>query len=292
MGLGRKLKKLGSKGLNVFSLGLMGDGPLSGDPGDPAPGAPDMRFLDDISKFDFLKNPGSRYGALRDAPGANRYLVDPSGLAGGAAAMGAEGDEAFGDYMGAINAPSSVDDVMGQIDDDAMAQLLAGIDEDTGMAASDLTMDFADRGVAGPGQLSDAEASGLGRLAGQGVKAKAGARTDFARAKLGRLADREKAAIGAYGQRYATESDEASRIMSMLFGAGESEADRALQTELGLAGFESGDTRAYADLLNSRDLAKAGQLSSMYNTQYANRRDPKASVGESLLRNIQIGVRP
>ena len=27
-----------------------------------------------------------------------------------------------------------------------------------------------------------------------------------------------------------------------------------LQTELGLAGFESGDTRAYADILNARDL--------------------------------------
>src|SRR5690349_21030753 len=130
MGLGKKLKKLGGKVLNVGTLGLLGDGPLSGDPGDPAPGAPDLRFLDDISKFDFLKNSAGRYGALRDTPSSNRFLVDPSGLASGAAALGAEGDQAFGDYLGAIQAPSSVDEVMGQIDDESLQQLLAGIDED------------------------------------------------------------------------------------------------------------------------------------------------------------------
>lgn len=295
MGLGKKLKKLGGKALNIGTLGLFGEGPFSGDPGDPAPNAPNLAFLDDISKFNFLKDSGSRYGSLRDAPASNRYLVNPSGLASGAAALGADGDSAFQDLLGSLNVgPSSVDEVMSQIDDEGLQQLLGSIDEDTRTAAGDLSMDFADRGVAGPGQLSDAEASGLGRLSGLGVKAKAAARTDVAKAKLGRLADQEKmltsARIGAYGQRYGNEADQANQIIQMLFGAGESEADRSLQTELGLAGFESGDTRAYADILNARDLGKAGQLTSQYTTQYNNRRPPTDSIGMGLLKNVNIGI--
>lgn len=295
MSLGKSLKKIGKTAVQFGSLGLIGGDPFSS-PRDPAPNAPNLNFLDDTSKFNFLQDP-NRYGNLRDAPSTNRFLVNPSDLVKGAAGVGGNGDQAFQDYINSISAPSSVDAVRGEIDNDQLSQLLAGIDEDTKNASGDLSMDFADRGVAGPGQISDAEASGLGRLAGLGVKSKAAARVGLAQTQLQRLSDKEKAAQAAYGQRYGTSASEDEQMRQLygqgyqdLFGAGESEAGRNIQQELGLDQLLSGDASTYAGIINARDLSKAGQLSSAYNTQLNNRQARQPGIFENLLRNVNLNV--
>ena len=111
-------------------------------------------------------------------------------------------DALFNDLIGNINAPSSVDQVQSQVDSDRMKQLLEGIGIDEKNVVGGTKSDFLDRGLGGPGQISDIEANALAQNRYDANRLRSGARTEFANSELGRLKAREEAARGAYGARY------------------------------------------------------------------------------------------
>lgn len=77
-------------------------------------------------------------------------------------------------------------DLLSNINDKAalgsqgLNDLLGQIDQDTANQVGSLKSDFLDRGLGGPGQISDIEAAGLGDLRSGAVKAKSAARLGLA----------------------------------------------------------------------------------------------------------------
>lgn len=142
---------------------------------------------------------------------------------------GTGSEMAFKDLLGGINAPSSVDAVRGEVEDEQMKALLLGADEDIAAARGSTKMDFLDRGLGGPGQISDIEANALATLQGKGLRAKGDIRSGYALKKLDRLAERESAVRDAYKTRYNTQTD-----------LEESNMDRELRRLLGIAEVQSG----------------------------------------------------
>lgn len=250
--------------------------------------APDLSFLDDASKFDFLKDTGKYDFLLGGDYDPAKDLARPSALLSGLEGIGVRGDDSFEDLLGAISAPSSVDEVTGMIEGDRLDQLLSSIDEDIAREKGSLTMDFADRGVAGPGQLSAAEAAGLGRLSGQGLKAKAKARTDLALGELGRLKEREDAMRGAYGQKFSADTAVDQQLRSMFGGAFGAASEEDLTRELAMADVMKELGLGYADILSGRDVAKAQALSGKYSTQVAGRDQGKSGLFDRIGLNIGI----
>lgn len=135
----------------------------------------------------------------------------------------------FGDWIKNINAPSSVDAVHGELDNERLQQLMGGIDEDTERAVGGIKMDALDRGIGGAGQASDVEFSSLGTARGAGVKAKGDVRLSAMMAELDRLKNKENAAMGAYGTRYGAGvqgQNSLAQLMASLYQGG---ATRELQ---------------------------------------------------------------
>jgi len=180
-------------------------------------------------------------------------------------------DQLFQDLISRIGAPSSVDEATRGIEGEQLQQLLSGIDEDTNQAISGVRQDALDRGLGGPGMGSDIEQAGIGQAAATGAETKAGARTQYQLADLNRLKERESAVNNAYNTRYLQGAD-------------------LYKTLLGL---QTGRDESYANLLNSRDLARATGQSSAYGTQVQgalNNYTP--SIFDEILRNIQVNVSP
>lgn len=86
-------------------------------------------------------------------------------------------------------------------------QLLSGIDRDTNKAVGSLKMDFADRGLSGPGQMSDIEGVGLAQARGEGDRAKVTGRLGIAKM----LSD-------AMGERYTNAAGTDKLIAQLLSG--------------------------------------------------------------------------
>jgi len=282
----------------------------------------DTSFLNSTAGFDFLKDPNS-YNFLKN-PGQYDFLKDPSAPITAGTNRFAEGlpesvktfagtykaptrtsTGAFQDYLGAIDAPSSVDDVQREIDSGMLSQLLGDVDTDTRNSIGSLKSDFADRGLSGPGMISDIEGNALAQAYSDAGKTKANLRGEYAGKELERLKAKELAKREAYGTRYGTEAgfdsqdqqiaaqgalSDASSFNEMLrtrASLGDSEAARILQAsstgsaqelqrKLGYAGFLQGEDEQYADaltegqklfaqLLNARDLGKVGVQAGLFN---------------------------
>lgn len=266
---------------------------LGGSPGPGNPfGAPNLSFLDDVSKFKYLMDPSS-YSYLKDAT-PYQFLKETPNLTGQGksfadfySAPTRSSDAMFEDYIGKINAPSSVEDVQKQVESEQMAQLLSGIDEDTKQSVGSLKMDFADRGLGGPGQISDIESVGLGRTYADSLREKGKVRSDYAGKELERVKAREDAVRQAYGGRYAAgvgfdtqAADIASKGAmsdSQIFNdLLKTETDMGQKGDLAYADLLakgnqsyadiiSGREKTYANILDARDLAKIGQATNLFN---------------------------
>jgi len=287
MGLGKKLKKAVKSVSSGGLSNILGYGGSAG-PDNPY-STPDLSFLRDTSKLDFLKDPRSNPyvanlpSSMRTFAGSYRPPEDTS-------------DTLFNDLLGAVpEGPTSSDAIYKEMDSERLAQMLEGIDIDTKGTVGSLKSDFADRGLSGPGMLSDIESVGLAQAYGDAGRTKAGARSEFATKELDRIRAREEADRDAkrraYEARYGAgiargtqERDIASR------GA---LSDAASFNELlgEQASLSSGQQNLFAQLLNARDLGYAGQTTGAYGDA-EERRNKYAQPGylDSILRNIRIGV--
>lgn len=209
-GLGRTLKKAGG-----FASGLLfGSG---GKPTNPYV-APNVDFLRDPA-------PKGDYQFLtKGFRGQDSFYQPPTERSGGA----------FQSYIGAINAPSSVDQVRSGMNTEQMNLLLDQIGRDTTQKyGSELSKrfgmgDFA----AGIGPTSDIAGNSLAQVAAEGARTAAGARLNYGLADLERLGAREADARGAYGQQYeaAVGADTQMRELSARAAAGDQAAYNQLLT--------------------------------------------------------------
>jgi hypothetical protein len=247
---------------------------------------PDLSFLKDTSGFDYLRDP-SKYDFLKNGgttnpfadglPSAGKrftdYYTEPEDPS----------DAMFDDLLGQIRAPSAVDEVTRGMEGDLMAELLAGVDRDTESSVGSLKMDFADRGLSGPGMLSDIEAVGLGQARAEGGRNRGKIRSEFALKDLERLKEREEAERAAYGKRYevgaargsqgrdiaargasadASMFNELLRLQAQL---GEGKAGRDLQAATSYADILRGNDALFAELLNARDISRGTGQAGLYN---------------------------
>lgn len=310
-------KNVVSPATNVLTA-LTGIGGTKG-PQNPYP-RPDLSYLADTSKLDYLKDP-TMYSSLLDTSGYD-FLKNPSTaaptktFAGTYQAPGyGKSDSMYQSLIDSTNAPSSVDDVRQQLNSDQLNQLLAGIDTDTKNTVGSLKSDFADRGLGGPGMLSDIEANSLAQAYDDANKTKASARTTLGQSTLDLLKNRETqniaartAAAGAAG----TQDAQANQIAATggladvnAYNTGqEAAAGRTNTNQLNYANLLNTDKTAYnsdvssnnqlfAQLLNARDLGAAGINSTNYNTgtqqQY---QDATPGWLDQILRNIKLSVGP
>jgi len=118
-----------------------------------------------------------------------------------------EQDKYFNDLLANLKQPSSVDEALKLTETDFMNQLLQGIDEDTTASVGSAKLDFLERGLGGPGQISDIETSALNQARTLGDKTKASTRTQFALSELGRQKEKESALTDVYKTRYGTTAD-------------------------------------------------------------------------------------
>lgn len=315
-------------GLPDLGLKLAGNGNgLFGEKGGPAnpfnPADPSSLF--NTSRLDFLKNNKSnadQYDFLKNTRDANPFLnsLVSSGttFADNYQAPTRTSTSAFTDYLSSINAPSSVDQVQRGVDSDLMNQLLEGIGTDTRNTVGSLKSDFADRGLSGPGMISDIEANALAQAYSGADKNRASVRGEFATKELERMKAQELAKQAALGQRYGTEagfdtqnasiaaqgalsdSSQLNNLLSQQSQLAESGKSRELQQKLGYAGLLQGEDQQTADannlfaqLLNARDLGAYNVSSQNFNSaadrELAGR---KPSLFDQLLNkvNFNIGV--
>ena len=165
-------------------------------------------------------------------------------------------DRYFQDYLGKIMAPSSVNQVQSEINSQTVDQLLAQIDRDTAQSLASSKLDFLDRGLGGPGQISEIEAAAAGGIRSNALTSKTNARLGFANAELMMQKAREDAERKAYETRYGvgvaadtTAADVAARgvmsdqqTLNQLLG---------IQYQGGITAGEGAATRANAFSMNS-----------------------------------------
>lgn len=288
---------------------LMGIGAKPG-PANPY-GKPDLAYLADTSNLDYLKTPTTALGTsgfdfLKNpsavAPSTSKLSALPDALKTFAstykAPTGSSGLD-FNDLINNINAPSSVDQVQSQLDNDRLTQLLSGIDSDTKNTIGSLKSDFADRGLGGPGMLSDIEGNSLAQAYGDANVTKANARNTEAQGELDRLKAKETAAQGAYTTRYQNQvaSDNTDKTIAAAGATNDvnsynqslqdslkqqlaeedAAAGRTNTNQLDFASLLNSNNQQaatntnsnnalFAQLLNARDLGAAGINSTNYNT--------------------------
>ena len=183
--------------------------------------------------------------------------------------QGSTADNYFKDYLGAINAPSSVDAVRSSLENELLQQTYQDIDQSTNQDVARLKSDFLDRGLGGPGQISDIEGNALAQSYGAGTKAKTGARLNLSLAELERQKGRELAQTEAYGKRYdvgareaeqgrtiaaggaTTDTQMLNELLGLEYKGGQSAQDRALQARETVAKLGSAEkTNLLNQLLN------------------------------------------
>jgi hypothetical protein len=175
----------------------------------------------------------------------------------------------FQDLVKTIGAPSSVDEVRKQVNGDLMHQLLTEIDRSTNSAAADTKLDFLDRGIGGPGAISDIEGNALAQVRSAGAENRTKTTSGFLLDELNRLTQKEQALQGAYTSRYNADVSGAS----------------------GAAAAVNAATGQQATLSNAREMGTAQLEADLFNTG-ANRQDAtkKNSYLEDFLRNINVSL--
>lgn len=191
-------------------------------------------------------------------------------------------DTMFQNLISSIGAPSSVDAVQKQLDNQKLEQLLSQIDLQTNQDLASTKLDFLDRGIGGPGQISDIEANALAQVRSGAARTKAGARTTLQQSELDRQKQKEQALQAALMQGFtsgvqkdiagqnvaatgaASDVQALNNLLSTQYtttaSAGESAADRALKSGLGYAGLRQGNTGQLLQyLLGSAGLEQKNQ---------------------------------
>src|SRR3990167_9847003 len=136
-------------------------------------------------------------------------------------------EKQFQDYLGRIQAPSSVEEVQKRLESDALKQTLEDIDRDTRKKVDDIKLSFLERGLGGVGQLSSIESIGLAQAEAEGARTKAGARTQLQLADLQRQREKERQVQEAYGLRYQTGVKAEEQIRGAQFEAAKNDVDAA-----------------------------------------------------------------
>lgn len=317
---------------------LLGFGGKSG-PTNPY-GAPNLAYLNDTSKLDYLKDP-SMYKSLLDTSKYD-FLKTPSAAAPSAAGLDAipgqlktfantykapgygKSDSLYQSLIDSTSGPSSVDAVRNQLNTEQLDQLMKGLNIDTKNTVGSLKSDFADRGLGGPGMLSDIEANALTQAYGDSNRTAAEARTKLGQSQLDLLKNRETqniaartAAAGAAGGQdtvanqiaaSGAQGDVNNFDNSLLetakakIAAEDAAAGRTNQNALTYAGLLESGTKGYTDalqggndlfaqLLNQRDLGAAGINSTNYNTGVGQQYQyTKPGILETLLGNTKINL--
>lgn len=210
--MGLSLKKI-VKPLTAVATGglsLLPKGLLTGSMGKSSNpyAAPDVDFLRSES-------PTVDYSVLKNSPDLTQgfrtykdYYNPSQGVA----------DSRWNEYSTAIGAPTSVDQVRGELQRDQLTQQLNDIERDTQGRFGQGIYDYFGRGLFDPtsGGDSTVARTGLATLAAEGARTAAGARTQLGMADIERQAAREAAMQQAYGQRYAAgeQQDAAARSMA------------------------------------------------------------------------------
>lgn len=110
--------------------------------------------------------------------------------------------DAFTSYVDRINAPSSVDAVRGEINNQALQNTLGDIERATTQRFGSTLMEQYLRGLAGGGAASDIAGNALAQVAAEGGRAASDAYTKLALGNLDVQKAREDAVRQAYGERY------------------------------------------------------------------------------------------
>lgn len=154
----------------------------------------------------------------------------------------------FDQWIGNINAPSSVDAVRGELNNERLNSTVDGIYRDTrDKFGKDLMASFG-KGIFDPstGADSDIARNSMAQIAASGARTAADARTTMGLGEIERLAGREKSANDAFGAFYGTESDaDLSREGSYaagLTGNADREAARRKALADALLGIASGES--------------------------------------------------
>lgn len=316
-----------SKGASKATGALFGGGSSNPNPFPP----PNLDYLKDPSKLDFLKN-NKTYNYLLDSKPYQSLLYNKpanpyeANLPGNAKTFSdtytapgyGKSDTLYQNLLDTTKGPSSVDAVREQLNNDQLQQLLSGIDTDTKNSIGSLKMDFADRGLSGPGMISDIEGNALAQAYGQGDKTKAAARTQLGQSSLDLLKNRENQNVGALtaaagaGQAEDTQANQIAAggaqtdvgTYSSLLGtqAGLSEQDLARQAQAqqlyyqlmssntqDYAGLGNTNLDLYANLLNNRDLAYAtGQNAAYSNAAQLDATTRNKGIIPNILNNAQL----
>jgi hypothetical protein len=107
------------------------------------------------------------------------YLLDPTRYG--------DVNKPLGSTEGLYDSIISAANGRGGADDELMNTLLQGIDQDTNQAVGSAKLDFLDRGLGGPGQISDIEGSTLNSLRTNALQEKNKTRAQFTTDRLDRL---------------------------------------------------------------------------------------------------------
>lgn len=113
---------------------------------------------------------------------------------------------AWQDWIKTIGAPSSVDEVWSQINNEKLQSTLGDIERDTrGKYGTEIMSSFG-RGIFDPSKGADSDIArvGMAQVAASGARTSADARLKAYEDELARLTGKEQAVQGAYGQRYTT----------------------------------------------------------------------------------------
>ncbi len=291
MGFGKTLKKIGKAAINPITA-FQGNGASAGTPNPYGP--VDLSFLNDTSKLDFLKDPNT----FKVDPSKYSFLTNPSSTFASTYKGPNYGrsDSIYNDLLGVVNAPSSVDQVRSGIDSETMKNLLSGIDQDTAKSVGSLKSDFLDRGLSGPGMASDIEGNALAEAYGLGDKNKSTARLDYAGKELDRLKAAEDARRAAATARYETAGAQDTQENQTRAAGAQADVAGRQARDLSYADILKGGSdnssqalQLLAQLINQRDLGKAGQATSLFNAGQQNQAATKTpSYLDSILRNIQV----
>lgn len=218
--------------------------------------------------YDFLREKVSPTAGVEESNLAFQSLIDS--IKGRSSS---ESDKLFQDLISEIDKQSGVRG-------EAMKMMLDQIDADTSKSVGGLKSDFLERGLGGPAQLSDIEASGLGDLYSGATKAKAQARLGLAQTNADTLAS-------AYGNRYATMNDflkSRDTDLATAYGNRSKSVDDLIKSNLSQ---QTQRDTALATILANQEQERLARRKGKYSQPNSNTSEP--GLFDKILSNINLG---
>ena len=174
-------------------------------------------------------------------------------------------DKYFQDLLASVAGPSSTEEALKLAEGQGLEQLLAEIDRGTAGDVASLRLDFLDRGIGGPGQVSDIEANAIAQLQAGGARTKSGARTSVLTNQLGRLAEREKARTSALGLRYQTGAAAEESAAARRSAEGMNFMNQVLDYAMKSGALSQEDAQFYAKLMSTEKENALGRTAAYNN---------------------------